>query len=313
MNAVIVTGANGFVGSNIVTVFSKLGWHVYAVDLQFDNPIAHRWDASQVELIESTCAQLPPLSANALIHGAFITASPESRDETPEDNLRANINPMLQMMEYAERHDIQRSIYLSSSGVYRSMPDKVIDETYLANPLGVYAVAKTFMENTVDTLRTALKRDITCARLGNIYGMNEFQRPTRPFLSVIGQMIHMATTTGEIIVTRPDEVREWTLASDIGYALDSLLNTETLNYSLYNVASMERHSNHSIAYLIRDVINHVKITVDRSADHQKPLTRLGTLDNSRLHEDTGFNNWTALNQGITEPILVGMMRSKADA
>ncbi len=313
MKSVIVTGANGFVGSNIVTVLSKLDWQVYAVDLHFDNPITKAWNTSQVEFIESPCETLRPISVDALIHGAFITASPESREESPEDNLRANINPTLQMMEYAHTNNIKRSIFLSSSGVYRTMPDKAIDETYPPNPLGTYAVAKTFMEQTVDTLRTVYKRDVICGRLGNIYGLNEFQRPSRPYLSVIGRMIHMATTTGEIRVYRPAEVREWTLASDIGRALNRLLITDQLNYSLYNIANTERQSNHSIAYLIQSIMDSVQIIVDRESDSAPPLTRLGILDNTRLCEDTGFDNWVTLNQGIAEPILVGMMRSKADA
>ena len=314
MNSVIVTGANGFVGSNIVTVLSNLDWHVYAVDVTFDNPIVNAWDSNVVEMFTSPCESLQSLRADALIHGAFITASPDIRHESPEDNLRANINPVLHMMDYAERNNIKRSIYLSSSGVYRTMPDEPIDEAVPASPLGVYAVAKTFMEQTVDTMRTIYNRDIICARLGNIYGMNEYQRPSRPFLSVIGRMIHMATTTGKITIYRPAEVREWTYASDIGRALDSLLTSDSLQHSLYNVANTERHSNHSIAYMIQSISEQVQIEVDRSnGDGRKPLTRLGWLDNTRLREDTGFDSWTPLNQGILEPMMVGMMRSKADA
>lgn len=314
MKRVIVTGANGFIGSNIVSELIPLGWRVYAVDLAFDNPACDTWDRARVDMINSSCESLPDLSADALIHGAFITASPEARGESPEQNLRANLDPLLGMMAYAEHNNIARSIYISSSGVYRTMPDTLIDETRPANPLGVYAVAKTMMENLVETMRTVYQRNMICVRLGNIYGRYEYQRDTRPFLSVIGQMIHDATTTGNIKVYRPAETREWTYSADIGRAVHALLTAGTLNYPLYHLASGERMSNLSLAYLIQSAIESATIEiVDETLDNKPKLTRLGTLDNSRLFQDTGFKDWTTLTSGILTPLLVGTLRSKANA
>lgn len=313
MKQIIVTGANGFVGSNIVSALITHGWFVYAVDLEFNNPAVATWDSQQVGCITSSCIDLPTLSADALIHGAFITASPETRDETPEANIRANIDPMLTMMEYAEQNKIGRSIFLSSSGVYRTMPDELINEDRPQNPLGVYAVAKTMMEHLVETMQTIYNRDMVCVRLGNIYGENEYQRASRPFLSVIGRMIHQATTTGIIEVDRPSEIREWTFATDIGNAIHALLQTKKLNHALYHVANTERTSNLSIAYLIQSLVESVDVRVT-PADPAKPkLTRLGTLDNTRLAQDTGFTDWTPLSKGLLSPILVHTLRSKADA
>lgn len=314
MRRVIVTGANGFIGSNIVSELVQLGWRVYAVDLAFDNPACDTWDTTRVEMIHSSCESLPDLSADALIHGAFITASPDARNESPEQNLRANLDPLLGMMEYAKCNKIARSIYISSSGVYRTMPDTLIDETRPANPLGVYAVAKTMMENLVETMRTVYHRDMICVRLGNIYGRYEYQRDTRPFLSVIGQMIHDATTTGNIKVYRPAETREWTYSADIGRAIHALLTAGKLNHPLYHLASGERMSNLSLAYLIQSAIESATVEiVDEKLDNKPKLTRLGTLDNSRLLQDTGFNDWTTLTSGILTPLLVGTLRSQANA
>lgn len=314
MKRVIVTGANGFVGSNIVPALIEEGWFVYAVDLSWDNPSVQMWDSDRVELITSTCNDLKPLSADALVHGAFITASPEARNESPEANIRANIYPLLAMMEYVQTNNVKRSIFLSSSGVYRSMPDELINEDYPQTPLGVYAVAKTMMEHLVETMRTVYDRDMICVRLGNIFGQNEYQRASRPYLSVVGRMFHMASTVEQIDVYSPEETREWTFAHDIGQAIHALLDTQTLNHALYHVASGYRASNLEIAKHIQQMFTDSTIKVHDDSNRDLPhLTRLGTLDNTRLKQDTGFDNWTSIEKGTWALAVELVQRIKDNA
>ena len=89
------------------------------------------------------------MAANALIHAAFITATPEMRGETPEANLRANIDPLLAVTAYAHEQGIGRAIFLSSVAVYDNAPATLVDEARPQQPLEVYGVAKTFLEQTV--------------------------------------------------------------------------------------------------------------------------------------------------------------------
>ncbi len=302
MKRVIVTGANGFVGSNIVSVLSSLGWFVYAVDLYFDNPAIESWDSHEVEQITSSCEDLPPLTVDALIHGAFITASHNQRNETPEQNLLANLKPLLAITQYVRDNNIQRSIYISSSAVYCTTPYTMIDESRPTSPLGMYAIAKQTMEHLIDTFRTFHQQDAICIRLGNIYGENEYLRDSRPHLSLIGQMIHSALTERRITTFANDAPREWTFAADIGYACDALLSTEILNYSLYHVASSQRHSSDEIADTIQTHLTETEIVKKEHNSNRPALTRLGNLDNTRLKQDTGFDNWTPLEEGIKQTI-----------
>ena len=314
MKRVIVTGANGFVGSNIVTVLQQQGDFVYALDLEFDNPAAANWNRDGVEFIQASCADLPALEVDALIHAAFITAAPGSRNESPEANLRANIDPLLRVMEYTEAQGIKRSVFISSTAVYQHTPTTTIDETRPADPLGVYAVAKTLMEHTVESMRTVYGRDYVCARLGSVYGSFEFPRQTRPRLSLIGLMMHDALNKGEIVVSQPMELRQWTLASDIGRAIVALLNTASLNYTLYHIASGERKTNLEIAQMIDNLLDGVSLRIGSVMETGRPITRnLGWLDNSRLRRDTGFCDWTPMSPSLFETMLAGLGGGGVDA
>lgn len=314
MKHVVVTGANGFVGSNIVAALAQSGWLVSALDLKFDNPAVAAWDHDRVERVRASCADMPSIPADALVHAAFVTATPEERGESPEANLRANIEPLLQVMEYASARGVRRSIFISSNAVFRHSPATLVDEMRPPDPMGVYAVAKTMMEHTVGAMRHAQGRDMVCARLGGIYGSYEYRRPTRPKLSMVGQMIHDALSKGEIVVASPAERRQWTLATDVGRAIAALLGADTLKHSLYNLASSERKTDLEVARMIQGRVNGLRLRLPSANEAPaRSAAKLGWLDNSRLRGDTGFSDWTAMSQDVLAKALASLAGQVGDA
>ena len=294
---VIVTGANGFLGANIVAACLEAGMAVAAVDLTFDNRAYAQFASEHLQLIESNCVDMPAIAAGALIHAAFITATPEERGETPESNLRANVEPLFSVMEYARRHGIGREIYISSAAVHRCSPESVIGESLPQRPLGAYGVAKTLMEQWVDSMRRAHGRDCMCVRPGSIYGPHEYRRSTRPRLSSVALMMQRALTQGEIMVDRPSERNEWTYAPDIGRALIALLKADSLNYALYQVASGEMIRNIDLAQRIASLMDGVTVRIaEPEAEQLAQATRSRILDSRRLTEDVGFSDWTKMSE-----------------
>ena len=263
MRRVIITGARGFVGSNIVATFLEAGWLVYAVD-RTDTKLAFAGlSAGRLRTIASDCSDLPPLNADILIHAAAITATPEARGETPEANLRANIDPLLSVTEYIGRQRISRSVFISSAAVFGNTPPMPIDESRPTRPRNVYALAKSIMEDTVETMRATYEREFVCVRLGAIYGPYEFARSTRPKLSLLARMMHAALNQGEIIVRQPQERRQWTYAPDIGRALIGLADVDKLDHGLYNLAGDERLSNLEVANQIAELVGGVSVRIAR--------------------------------------------------
>lgn len=291
MKRVIVTGANGFVGCNIVGALLNAGYVVSAVDLDFDNPAYGHLLGDNLRQITADCVKLPPLNAHALIHAAAVTATPEARGESPEDNLRANIEPLLAVSEYVERQGFQRAIFISSTAVFRGAE---CNEASPPRPLGAYSVAKAVVEHTVATLRTVYGRDVLAARLSGIYGPYEYARSTRPRLSALATMLREALTQGEITVAQPDERRRWTYAPDIGRALIALLEADTLRHSLYQVESGDSLSNLALARAISRVCGDVPLRIiDDEAEAQSAM-ETEDLRPGRLQQDTGFDDWTPM-------------------
>ncbi len=295
MKRVIVTGADGFVGCNIAAACLQAGYVVFAVDRSFENPAYAQIPCDNLQRIESDCANLPSIAADALIHAAFVTAEPAARGETPEANLRANLEPLLSVMEYSYQQEIKRAVILSSDAVFSFTPATLVDESRPAQPIGVYAIAKTLLEQTVSTMRQEYGRDVVCARLGAIYGPFEFPRASRPKLSLVGRMLQEALARRAVVAQRPEERREWTFAPDIGRALIALLEADSLNHALYQLASGERLTNLELGRQIARLFHDVSLRIAPADESpEPPLSRLGWLDNSRLRQDTGFNDWTRM-------------------
>ena len=302
MKQVLVTGANGFVCSNIVTALLKQGYFVYAVDLRWDNPVVQSWSNQNVELITSDCASIPEYELDALVHGAAMTADASELGLSSEDYFDGHLQATLAMSRYAEKNVSGRSIFISSSAVYREITGRIDEETP-TQPSGLYAVAKQTTESLVDTLKFEHNRDVSCIRLGNIYGENEYIRESRPRISFIRQMIESALTKKEIIVYTNLPEREWTFAADIGEAVVTLLKKKILTYSLYNVAAAEKVAWHVVASTIANKLSGIAI---HKAHYDMPATprfsRNGILDNRRLREDADFSAWTTLQEGISRTI-----------
>ncbi len=314
MRRVLVTGANGFVGCNIVAAFLEAGWAVVAVDQAFDNPAYENTPADGLRCIAADCADMPPLGLDALVHAAAVTATPQERAESPEANLRANLDSMLSVMEYAGRQGIGRAVFISSAAALGPATATVIDETRPPQPPTVYGLAKAIMEGTVATMRRAHARDFLCARLGSVYGPFEFRRATRPRLSLVAQMIHAALTQGEIRVQQPEAQRQWTYAPDIGRALVALLNAAALNHALYQVVSGERLSDLKVARMIAGLADGVAVKIDEAgAGTELASSSPARLSNGRLRNDVGFSDWTAMSELTLAPTLKSIRARIADA
>jgi len=295
---VLVTGAGGFVCRSIVAELLNTGHDVLALDRHFDAELRARWEG-RVTFVEGDVTEktLAALDYDAYVHGAALTASPQESGMSPVTNLRANLDPLLAMVAAAGA--ARRGILISSDAAFRSTSGPVDDDAQPL-PLGTYAVAKRTTEFLAETLRENHAYDITVIRLGNIYGLEERGRVTRPRVSRVGKWVNEALNDGALTVQDPDARHDWTLASDVGRAVCSLLDVSPWPSALYNFASGEVLSNREAVEAIRAVLPNTEITYD--ATPEPPHPRKGYLVCERLRDDIGFTDWTPFADGVREII-----------
>lgn len=297
MQRVLVTGAAGFVCGHIVNALLDAGYGVIALDRSFTDQHRTQWENQPVTFIEGDETALSDTPVDFLIHGAAITAGPEERGETPEANFRANMDPALVLSEWAHTHGVQRSVFISSSGVSRNSTSAHVTEAEYYEPTGMYSVAKLAIEGLVRTLHQEFGRDTLAVRLGFLYGPSERRSTTRPRVSMVASLVEDALTTGKISVAATSPSTDWTYVPDIGRSLVALLRAPRLNNTLYHLTSGEALSQIDIADALKRVIP--DLTVET---HDKRPGFRGVLVGERLQADTGFSDWTPFADGLAETI-----------
>lgn len=106
--SVAITGADGFLGKNLVTHFSNNGWEVIAfVRNASSRPVQKNVTYQEYDLTQS----LPhkKMGIDCLIHTAFV-----KYDRKHPDALRINVEGAKRLLSFSRRNNIKKNIFISS-------------------------------------------------------------------------------------------------------------------------------------------------------------------------------------------------------
>ena len=155
----LVTGAAGFIGSNLVETLLKLDQRVVGLD---NFATGHRKNFTHVEkavqpaqwarfqLIEGDLADRDACSracggVDLILHQGALGSVPRSIAD-PITTHRANVDGFINILSAACNAKVKRFVYASSSSVYGDHPDLPKVEEKTGNPLSPYAATKVINE-----------------------------------------------------------------------------------------------------------------------------------------------------------------------
>lgn len=176
---VVVTGAAGFIGSNLVDRFLSHGHHVVGIDNLASGRIenlesAHDYDSFEfvehdVTMPESQQAVIDA-HADVLCHlAAQIDVRVSVAD--PMLDARQNVIGTLNMLEAARKGGVRKVVFTSSGGsIYGTPENRPVPEDAPLDPHSPYAAGKAAGELYLNAFAAMYGLEWTSLALGNVYG-----------------------------------------------------------------------------------------------------------------------------------------------
>ena len=174
---VLITGAAGFVGSNLFRRCLEEGWEVRGVDdlsnghMEFLQP---EWHSSVLQCSFSDQRVLDAIKTKEFDIVFHIAAVPRVSYsvEYPLETNDVNVTQTLKLME-ACRDNVKRFVFASSSSVYGGAKNMPTPENEPKDPKSPYALQKSIIEDYLKQYFQLYGLDSACLRFFNVFGPNQ--------------------------------------------------------------------------------------------------------------------------------------------
>lgn len=187
MKTVLVTGAAGFIGSNLTKALLERGYRVVGVD-NFDDTYDARFKEANIASFQNNqnfkLERIDIRDAESLktvfetekpSYVVHLAAKADTRKavEVPRLYVSVNIDGTLNILELCREHPVENLIIASSSSVYGNSSEVPFTEDQSADrPISPYGATKRAIEHLAHTYHHNFGMNITCLRYFNAVGEN---------------------------------------------------------------------------------------------------------------------------------------------
>ena len=272
----LVTGAAGFIGSNLVEALLRSGQQVIGLD---NFATGHRRNLDELERLvpdayrqrfqfiegdirdRGACAAAVT-GVDYILHQAALGSVPRSIAD-PLTSHDVNVTGFINMLDAARNAEVRRFVYAASSSTYGDSPELPKREDRIGSPLSPYAATKLFDEIYAGVYARSYGFKATGLRYFNVFGPR--QDPNGAYAAVIPKWTAAMIAREEVVINGDGQTsRDFCFVANAVQAnIRAALAPDEVQGEVFNVAVGERTSLLQLFGLIRDGLRDHQVHYDR--------------------------------------------------
>ncbi|MCZ2481765.1 SDR family NAD(P)-dependent oxidoreductase [Aquirufa nivalisilvae] len=306
---VLVTGADGFIGSHLVELLLSQGYQVKAF-VYYNSFNSWGWldtlpkeKLAQIEVIagdirDPNGVRVAMQGCQVVFHLAALIAIPFSY-HSPDSYIDTNIKGTLNVIQAARDLQVERILVTSTSEVYGTAKYIPIDENHPRQPQSPYSASKIGADCIAESFYRSFDLPITIVRPFNTYGPRQSARAVIP--TIITQLLNGVEEIqlGDLTPTRDLLYVKDTVSGFLKISLSEKLIGQDCNIATQSEISVEAMANELIAQINPNA--KIKVDEQRLRPEKSEVFRLYG-SNQKIKENTDWTLTYDFKEGIAETI-----------
>tara|TARA_A100001388_G_scaffold277592_1_gene269736 strand:- start:1498 stop:2496 length:999 start_codon:yes stop_codon:yes gene_type:complete len=296
MKKILVTGADGFIGSHLVEFLVKKGYSVKAFCLYnsfgskgwldaIDENIKKNIECIMGDVRDSNCVRNAVKDCKEIYHLAALIAIPYSY-KAPASYVDTNIHGTLNIIEAAKEFNTEKVVHTSTSETYGTAQFVPITELHPLVGQSPYAASKIGADQMALSYWRSFDVPISIIRPFNTYGPRQSARAVIP--TIISQILNK---NDSIKLGALTPTRDFNYVEDICAAFHAIGESKNTIGKVLNASSKFEISIGETADLIKKLMNSDKKIICENERFRPENSEVNRLfgDNSQLLKLTDWN------------------------
>lgn len=291
---VLVTGVNGFIGTQYARMLRKqeryiIGIDVHGVDLFNGCDEYYDIDLGSQQARDAVRGVPAP---DLILHAGGISGF-MVETENPPRIADVNIFGTVQILELARRTKCRRTVLCSSTMVYgpNSAATCEHDEAEYPEPISVYGASKVALEALMHGYRGQYGVDAIALRFGHVYG------PGRTTECFIRAMLQAAAEKSPCHIPQASaSLRQYVHIDDVCSAIALAMDVKAPRSRVFNISADEIYTLGEVADVVRRVVGPLQIHFDAACDLLN--YRIEKMSIRRAQEELSYAPRLTLAEGV---------------
>lgn len=297
MGNVLVLGAGGFIGHNLVKALIKqhhvIGYDLHKQLYDFENYTHICGNFTE----ESDFKDILEKHKIDTIYHLVSTSVPNESTEKVIDEIKCNIISTIRLLDAMVECNVKRIIFTSSGGtVYGEGNKKANQEGEILNPICSYGVQKASIEMYLNLYKHMHDIQPIIARISNPYGVLKEQGRTQGIIPIFLDRLYQ----GEPITLFGDTIRDYIYIDDVIFALVKMYDYKGKE-SVINIGSGVSVELKDLVRLLEDITNKKFIEIKKKNIRKCDVAH-SVLDITTAKKELNWEPIVSLECGITKII-----------